>query len=135
MERVRFGWPGITLDPTTPGPVIPRPYALPVLPCPARLPDRDAGLERFFMPGREPFMLEPKSPVLYYLQRLRDEAHRFAIALPLKTRSVWSMTREQPRSIERDESGCKSASDVNGISKRGAECDRKPPGCRAAEAA
>ena len=32
-----------------------------------------------FMPGKTPFMLEPKSPVLYYLQRLRDEAHRFAI--------------------------------------------------------
>lgn len=45
----------------------------------AKGPDRDAGLERFFMPGKEPFMLEPKSPVLYYLQRLRDEAHRFAI--------------------------------------------------------
>ncbi|WP_370545371.1 excinuclease ABC subunit UvrC [Caulobacter sp. 17J80-11] len=45
----------------------------------AKGPDRDAGLERFFMPGQEPFMLEPKSPVLYYLQRLRDEAHRFAI--------------------------------------------------------
>ncbi|MBU2136176.1 MAG: excinuclease ABC subunit UvrC [Alphaproteobacteria bacterium] len=45
----------------------------------AKGPDRDAGLERFFMAGRTPFMLEPKSPVLYYLQRLRDEAHRFAI--------------------------------------------------------
>ena len=45
----------------------------------AKGPDRDAGLERFFLPGLEPFMLEPKSPVLYYLQRLRDEAHRFAI--------------------------------------------------------
>ena len=46
----------------------------------AKGPDRDAGLERFFLPGRrDPFMLEPKSPVLYYLQRLRDEAHRFAI--------------------------------------------------------
>jgi excinuclease ABC subunit C len=45
----------------------------------AKGPDRDAGLERFFVPGKEPFMLEPKSPVLYYLQRLRDEAHRFAI--------------------------------------------------------
>jgi len=42
-------------------------------------PRRDAGLERFFLPGKTPFMLEPKSPVLYYLQRLRDEAHRFAI--------------------------------------------------------
>jgi excinuclease ABC subunit C len=45
----------------------------------AKGPDRDAGLERFFIPGKEPFMLEPKSPVFYYLQRLRDEAHRFAI--------------------------------------------------------
>ena len=45
----------------------------------AKGPDRDAGLERFFLPGKPPFMLEPKSPVLYYLQRLRDEAHRFAI--------------------------------------------------------
>ena len=45
----------------------------------AKGPDRDAGMERFFMPGKAPFMLEPKSPVLYYLQRLRDEAHRFAI--------------------------------------------------------
>ncbi|HEX4620717.1 MAG TPA: excinuclease ABC subunit UvrC, partial [Myxococcaceae bacterium] len=45
----------------------------------AKGPDRDAGLERFFQAGKTPFMLEPKSPVLYYLQRLRDEAHRFAI--------------------------------------------------------
>ncbi|HEY5337933.1 MAG TPA: excinuclease ABC subunit UvrC, partial [Rhizomicrobium sp.] len=42
-------------------------------------PDRDAGREHFYMAGREPFRLDPKSPVLYYLQRLRDEAHRFAI--------------------------------------------------------
>jgi excinuclease ABC subunit C len=45
----------------------------------AKGPDRDAGRERFFMVGREPFQLEFKSPVLFYLQRLRDEAHRFAI--------------------------------------------------------
>jgi excinuclease ABC subunit C len=45
----------------------------------AKGPDRDAGRERFFRPGREPFSLDPKDPVLYYLQRLRDEAHRFAI--------------------------------------------------------
>jgi len=42
-------------------------------------PDRDAGRERFHMPGRRPFMLKPNDPVLYFLQRLRDEAHRFAI--------------------------------------------------------
>jgi excinuclease ABC subunit C len=45
----------------------------------AKGPDRDAGRERFFPPCREPFSLDPKDPVLYYLQRLRDEAHRFAI--------------------------------------------------------
>ncbi|WP_339915727.1 excinuclease ABC subunit UvrC [uncultured Brevundimonas sp.] len=44
----------------------------------AKGPDRDAGMERFFMPGRPPFMLPLKSPALYYVQRLRDEAHRFA---------------------------------------------------------
>jgi len=45
----------------------------------AKGPDRDAGRERFFVPGKPAFRLEEKSPVLYYLQRLRDEAHRFAI--------------------------------------------------------
>ncbi len=45
----------------------------------AKGPDRDAGRERFFRPGQPPFSLEPKDPVLYFLQRLRDEAHRFAI--------------------------------------------------------
>ncbi|MBX4931723.1 excinuclease ABC subunit UvrC [Rhizobium bangladeshense] len=41
--------------------------------------DRDAGRERFFAPGRESFTLPPRDPVLYFIQRLRDEAHRFAI--------------------------------------------------------
>ena len=45
----------------------------------AKGPDRNAGRERFFMPGCAPFSLDAKDPVLYYLQRLRDEAHRFAI--------------------------------------------------------
>jgi excinuclease ABC subunit C len=45
----------------------------------AKGPDRDAGRERFFMAGREPFQLPINDPVLFYLQRLRDEAHRFAI--------------------------------------------------------
>jgi len=45
----------------------------------AKGPERDAGRERFFMQGRDPFMMEPRNPVLYYLQRLRDEVHRFAI--------------------------------------------------------
>lgn len=41
--------------------------------------DRDAGRERFFIPGRQPFTLPVRDPVLYFVQRLRDEAHRFAI--------------------------------------------------------
>ncbi|WP_232628436.1 excinuclease ABC subunit UvrC [Methylobacterium sp. Leaf118] len=41
--------------------------------------DRDAGRETFFLPGRPPFKLPPRDPVLYFVQRLRDEAHRFAI--------------------------------------------------------
>ena len=54
----------------------------------AKGPDRDAGLERFFIPGKAPMMLEPKSPVLYYLQRLRDEAHRFAIGTHRTRRAI-----------------------------------------------
>ncbi len=42
-------------------------------------PDRNAGREQFHMAGRQTFTLPPTDPVLYYLQRLRDEAHRFAI--------------------------------------------------------
>jgi excinuclease ABC subunit C len=45
----------------------------------AKGPDRDAGRETFFMAGRDGFMLQPRDPVLYFVQRLRDEAHRFAV--------------------------------------------------------
>jgi excinuclease ABC subunit C len=45
----------------------------------AKGPDRDAGRETFFVPGGEPFKLKPRDPVLYFVERLRDEAHRFAI--------------------------------------------------------
>jgi excinuclease ABC subunit C len=45
----------------------------------AKGPDRDAGREWFHSDGVEPFQLPPRDPVLYFLQRLRDEAHRFAI--------------------------------------------------------
>ncbi len=58
----------------------------------AKGPDRDAGRERFFMPGRQPFSLEPRDPVLYFLQRLRDEAHRFAIGTH-RTRRAADITR------------------------------------------
>jgi excinuclease ABC subunit C len=58
----------------------------------AKGPDRDAGRERFFAPGRPPFSLEPRDPVLYFLQRLRDEAHRFAIGTH-RTRRAAGITR------------------------------------------
>jgi excinuclease ABC subunit C len=45
----------------------------------AKGPDRDAGRETLFMPEREAIKLEPRDPVLYFIQRLRDEAHRFVI--------------------------------------------------------
>jgi len=45
----------------------------------AKGPDRNAGRERFFIRGRSDFQLQPRDPVLYFVQRLRDEAHRFAI--------------------------------------------------------
>jgi excinuclease ABC subunit C len=45
----------------------------------AKGPERDAGRETFFLPGRDSFKLPPRDPVLYFVERLRDEAHRFAI--------------------------------------------------------
>jgi excinuclease ABC subunit C len=52
----------------------------------AKGPDRDAGRETLFIPGREPIKLEPRDPVLYFIQRLRDEAHRFVIGSHRKLR-------------------------------------------------
>ena len=45
----------------------------------AKGPARNAGRERIYLVDREPLLLGPRDPVLYFLQRLRDEAHRFAI--------------------------------------------------------
>lgn len=53
----------------------------------AKGPDRNAGRERFFQPDRPPFTLERRDPVLYFLERLRDEAHRFAIGAHRAKRS------------------------------------------------
>jgi excinuclease ABC subunit C len=49
--------------------------------------DRNAGRERFFLPHKQPFTLPPNDPVLFYLQRLRDEVHRFAITTHRAKRS------------------------------------------------
>jgi excinuclease UvrABC nuclease subunit len=54
--------------------------------CMAKGERRNAGEEWFFAPGRQPFQLEKNSPILHYLQRLRDEAHRFAIMSHRKRR-------------------------------------------------
>jgi excinuclease ABC subunit C len=54
----------------------------------AKGPDRDAGREHFHFPDRDrPMMLEPRDPVLYFVQRLRDEAHRFVIGAHRAKRS------------------------------------------------
>ena len=60
----------------------------------AKGPERDAGREHFFLPGREPLALDQRDPVLYFVQRLRDEAHRFAIQTHRGKR-----TREIGRSV------------------------------------
>jgi excinuclease ABC subunit C len=91
----------------------------------AKGPDRDAGLERFFMEGREPFMLEPRSPTLYYLQRLRDEAHRFAIGAH-RTRRTMDMKRNPLDEIEGVGPGRKKAllgafGSARGVSKAAPE--------------
>ncbi|HLJ00167.1 MAG TPA: excinuclease ABC subunit UvrC [Bradyrhizobium sp.] len=52
----------------------------------AKGPERDAGRETLFMPGRDAIKLEPRDPVLYFIQRLRDEAHRFVIGSHRKLR-------------------------------------------------
>jgi excinuclease ABC subunit C len=60
----------------------------------AKGPDRDAGREWFHSEGRPPFQLPPRDPVLYFLQRLRDEAHRFAITTHRAGRSKTLVTSE-----------------------------------------
>ena len=65
----------------------------------AKGPDRHAGRERVYLDGREPISLPPRDPVLYFLQRLRDEAHRFAIGAHRDKRSkalVHSLLDEIP---------------------------------------
>ncbi|MDN6713956.1 MAG: helix-hairpin-helix domain-containing protein, partial [Acetobacter sp.] len=60
----------------------------------AKGPDRDAGREWFYTDHAEPFQLPLHDPVLYYLQRLRDEAHRFAITTHRSGRSKALVTSE-----------------------------------------
>ena len=87
--------------------------------------DRDAGMERFFIPGREAFRLDHKSPVLYYLQRLRDEAHRFAIGTHRAKRAA-AMIKNPLDEIEGVGPGRKRAllaalGSARGVSRAGVE--------------
>jgi excinuclease ABC subunit C len=87
--------------------------------------DRDAGMERFFIPGKEPFRLDHKSPVLYYLQRLRDEAHRFAIGTH-RVRRAAAMIKNPLDEIEGVGPGRKKAllaafGSARGVSRAGVE--------------
>jgi excinuclease ABC subunit C len=52
----------------------------------AKGPERDAGKETIFLPDRPALKLEPRDPVLYFIQRMRDEAHRFVIGSHRKLR-------------------------------------------------
>jgi len=65
----------------------------------AKGPDRNAGLERIFMPQRAPISLQKRDPVLYFVQRLRDEAHRFAIGTH-RAKRARSVARSQLDGIQ-----------------------------------
>ena len=87
--------------------------------------EREAGREHFFRIGQPPFRLEAKSPVLYYLQRLRDEAHRFAIGTH-RTRRAMDLKRNPLDEIEGVGPGRKRAllhafGSARGVSRASAE--------------
>jgi len=92
-DRLRGGWPDLVIVDGGLGQVSAAIETLaglgiddiPILGV-AKGPDRDAGRERFHLPVKEPFMLRPGDPVLYFIQRLRDEAHRFVIGSHRKLR-------------------------------------------------
>ena len=65
----------------------------------AKGPDRNAGLERIFLPERQAISLERRDPVLYFIQRLRDEAHRFATGTH-RARRARNVSRSQLDSIQ-----------------------------------
>ncbi len=65
------------------GSALTRPFVVGV----AKGRDRDAGRETFFILDKKPFKLPPRDAALYYIQRLRDEAHRFAIGAHRAKRS------------------------------------------------
>ncbi|WP_235035401.1 excinuclease ABC subunit UvrC [Roseomonas sp. 18066] len=98
----------------------------------AKGPDRDAGREWFHRAEHEPFQLPPRDPVLYYLQRLRDEAHRFAITTHRAGRSK-AITRSELDEIPGVGSAIKRRllnhfGSARGVRQAGAEDLRNCPG-------
>jgi CDP-diacylglycerol--glycerol-3-phosphate 3-phosphatidyltransferase len=90
--------------------------------------DRDAGREWFHMAGREAFQLPPRDPVLYYLQRLRDEAHRFAINTHRAGRAK-ALTRSELDDVPGvGPQGEARAAEPLRIGPRRAQCGRAGPG-------
>ncbi len=85
-DRDQGAWPDLVLIDGGPGQLsiaieVTRELGIEDLPLVAisKGPDRDAGRERFHMPGKPVMLMPERDPILFYLQRLRDEAHRFAI--------------------------------------------------------
>lgn len=78
--------------------------------------DRDAGRETFVVAGRPPFRLPPRDPALYFVQRLRDEAHRFAIG-----------THRAKRSRELTRNPLDEISGIGPARKRRCFCISAPP--------
>jgi excinuclease ABC subunit C len=103
-----------------------------VLVAVAKGPDRDAGREWFHRAGHAPIQLPPRDPVLYYLQRLRDEAHRFAITTHRAGRSK-AITRSELDEIPGVGSALKRRllnhfGSARGVRQAGAEDLRNCPG-------
>ncbi len=100
--------------------------------------DRDAGRETFFIEGREPFRLPPRDPALYLAQRLRDEAHRFAIGTHRARRKkefVKSPLDDIPGvGPARKRALLNAFGTAKAISRAGLEDLRKTPGVNAATA-
>ncbi len=95
QERTSGAWPDLVLIDGGPGQlsVVAQVFAdLGVsdvgLAAIAKGPDRNAGREVFYLSGQKPFTLPERDPVMYFLQRLRDESHRFAIGSHRTKRKV-----------------------------------------------
>ena len=104
----------------------------------AKGPDRNAGRETFFVEGKEPFKLPPRDPALFFVQRLRDEAHRFAIGThraSARRNSSKARSTKSPASARRANARCCTRSAPPRRSRSAGLADlEKTPGLNAATA-